>query len=165
MQYRDACAVPSLAVLLCLLTTGCQSNCPHGSDQAHRAITPDQIQWQNNPPSLPPGAKMAVLEGDPSKPGFFTIRAVFPDGFRIPPHMHPNAERVTVLSGTLYLAHGEKFDESAAQALPAGSYSSMPAGMHHYGFAKGETTIQVSSIGPWGITYLNPSDDPRKPVK
>jgi quercetin dioxygenase-like cupin family protein len=157
--------LPLLALLLCIFATGCQPNCPCSTDQAHHVVTPDTIQWQNNPPSLPPGAKMAVLDGDPTKPGFFTIRAIFPDGFHIPPHAHPNAERVTVLSGTLYLAHGDKFDESAAQALPAGSYSSMPAGMHHYAWAKGETTIQVSSMGPWGITYLNPGDDPRKAAK
>jgi quercetin dioxygenase-like cupin family protein len=131
------------------------------SSGAHTLTTPEQIQWQVNPPSLPPGAKMVVLDGDPSKPGFFTIRGWMPGGYRIPPHYHPNAERVTVLSGTMYLGEGDKFDESVAKPLPAGSYSSMPAGMHHFAFAKGETVIQVSSLGPWGIIYVNPTDDPR----
>jgi|SRR4051812_10246145 len=152
-----------------ILLVGCESGSMMGmkdhSSGSHVLTTPEQIQWQTNPPSLPPGAKLVVLEGDPSKPGFFTIRGWMPDGYRIPAHYHPNAERVTILSGTMYLGEGDRFDESAAKPLPAGSYSSMPAGMHHFAYAKGETVIQVSSIGPWGITYVNPADDPRHAKK
>jgi quercetin dioxygenase-like cupin family protein len=128
---------------------------------SHVMVMPDQVNWQPAPPTLPPGAKTAVLEGDPNKPGFFTMRAWLPEGYRVPPHMHPAAERVTIISGTLYLGEGDKFDESAAKAYPAGAYTSMPPGMHHFAFAKGATVIQISTMGPWGITYLNPADDPR----
>src|SRR6266404_7181862 len=61
---------------------------------------PNQIKWQDGPPALPPGAKFAVLEGDPAKEGFFTMRILMPDGFKVPPHTHPKVEHVTVMSGT-----------------------------------------------------------------
>jgi len=128
----------------------------------HKMLRPDTITWQDGPPSLPPGAKFALLEGDPAKPGFFAMRLRLPDGYRIPPHYHPGVERVTVLSGTFHLGHGETFDPAAAEVLPAGSYSSMQPGMRHFAFAKGETVVQVATMGPWGITYVNPADDPRR---
>jgi len=128
----------------------------------HRLVLPDQIEWKDGPPSLPPGAKFAVLEGDPAKPGFFCMRAKLPDGYRIPPHSHPGVERITIISGTFRLGTGDKFNASAAKALPAGTYSSMQPGMKHFGWADGETVIQVTTEGPWGITYVNPSDDPRR---
>src|SRR5215831_19535599 len=71
---------------------------------------PDGLKWQDGPPSLPPGAKIAVLEGDPAKEGPFVFRVKVPDGYRIPPHTHPKPERVTVISGSFHLGMGEKFD-------------------------------------------------------
>jgi anti-sigma factor ChrR (cupin superfamily) len=128
----------------------------------HRVVVPDQIEWKDGPPSLPPGCKFAVLEGDPAKPGFFCMRAKLPNGYKVPPHFHPGVERITIISGTFHLGSGEKFDKSAATALPAGSYSSMQPGMKHFGWAEGETVVQTATEGPWGITYVNPSDDPRR---
>jgi hypothetical protein len=127
-------------------------------------ITPDRIAWR---PAklLPPGAQMAIMEGDPSKPGFFSMRLKMPDRYRIPAHRHSQAERVTVLSGTLYLGLGDGTDPGTALALGAGSYSSMPPEMMHYGWMKGETILQLTSIGPWTVSYLNPADDPRDPGK
>jgi quercetin dioxygenase-like cupin family protein len=132
---------------------------------SHVMVRPDDIKWMDGPPSLPAGAKFAVIEGDPAKEGFFVMRAVLPANYRIPPHWHPAVERVTVLSGTMYLGMGERFDESAGQALPAGTYAAMPAGMRHFAYTRGETTIQIGTNGPWGITYLNPADDPRQQQK
>jgi anti-sigma factor ChrR (cupin superfamily) len=125
-------------------------------------VTPSHLKWLEGPPSLPKGVKVAVLEGDPSKAGPFVMRAKMPDGYKVPPHTHKKDERVTVLSGTLYLGMGGKFDRMAGKALPAGSYSRMPAGMKHFGWAKGETIIQINGEGPWDIEYLDPKDDPRK---
>lgn len=122
---------------------------------------PDDIKWEAGPPSLPAGAQMAVLEGDPKKEGPFTMRLKLPDGFRVMPHTHPKTERVTVMAGTFNLGMGEKFDEKATQALPAGSHGHWPAGMKHFAWAKGETIIQLHGIGPWQIVYVNPADDPR----
>lgn len=84
-----------------------------------------------------------------------------PDGFQIAPHWHPNVERVTVISGTFRLGHGEELDSQAATPLEPGSYVSMPPGMRHFAIAEGETIIQLTSIGPWIINYVNPADDPR----
>ena len=137
------------------------SSAHHDGPAEHVVIMPDKIKWADAK-MLPAGAKIAVLEGDPAKEGFFTFRAKLPAGYRIPPHWHPSPERVTVLSGTLHIGPGERVDEKSAAKLPAGSYTVMPKGMRHFAYTDGETEIQVSSIGPWGITYVNPSDDPRK---
>ena len=78
------------------------------------------------------------------------------------PHTHPTAERVTVISGTPHIGMGDKFDEAAAHELPAGGYVSLPAGMQHYAFVTGDTVVQITSMGPFAINYVNPADDPRK---
>ena len=127
----------------------------------HAVVLPDEVRWKDSP-SLPPGAKVAILEGDPTKEGYFAMRVRMPDGYRIPPHWHPCKERVTVLSGSLYMGTGDTIDKSKARALPAGSYASMEAGVRHFAWTSGETTIQVTTIGPWGITYVDPADDPRR---
>jgi quercetin dioxygenase-like cupin family protein len=120
------------------------------------------IKWKAGPPSLPKGAMVAVLEGDPQKKGPFVLRLKFPDGYRVPPHTHPQTERVTVISGTLYIGMGETFDKEKGKAMPAGTFGRWPAGMKHFGWAKGETVIQLHGTGPWSIKYVNPEDDPRK---
>lgn len=125
---------------------------------------PAAIEWRASE-TLPPGALVAVLEGDPNQAGFFTMRIKMPDGYRVPPHWHTQQERVTVLSGTLNLGAGETFDASATKALPAGTYSSMPPGMTHFGWMTGETVLQLSTIGPWTITYVHPGDDPRNTAR
>jgi len=124
-----------------------------------------EIKWKDGPASLPSGAKFAVLEGDPAKEGFFTMRLWLPDGFKIPPHWHPKVEHVTVISGTFNLGMGEKFDQSATREMPAGTFGHWAAGMRHFAWAKGDTVIQLHGIGPWMITYVNPADDPRNMKK
>jgi Domain of unknown function (DUF4437) len=134
-----------------------------GAQGAHIMVTPDQVKWGPGPPSLPPGAQLAVLEGDPSKAGSsFAIRAKMPDGYKVPPHWHPTDERIVVLQGTLGMGTGEKFDPASGHELPAGSYSVMPTAVRHFVWAKGETVIQVSGMGPFEVNYVNPADDPRK---
>src|SRR5947207_13889369 len=135
----------------------------HDTKKGEMVVTPADFKWQDGPPSLPKGTKMALLEGDPSKEGAFVLRVKMPDGYRIAPHTHPKDERVTVISGTLYLGRGGKFDQKAAKALPAGSYARTAALMKHFGWAKGETVLQLHGEGPWAIDYLDPRDDPRKP--
>jgi len=120
-----------------------------------------EIQWQDGPGSLPAGAKFAVLEGDPSKEGFFTMRLWLPDGFKIQPHWHPKVEHVTVISGTFNVGMGDKFDQTTTRAMPSGTFGFWPAEMKHFAWAKGDTVLQLHGIGPWVITYLNPADDPR----
>ncbi len=125
---------------------------------------PEDLVW-GEPTDIPSGAKGTVIEGDPSKAGYFTVRAKFPAGYKIAPHTHPAAERLTVLSGNLNMGMGEKFDKDATKPMPAGTYFSMPAGMAHFVYTTEETEIQLSAVGPWGITYINPEDDPRNNTK
>jgi quercetin dioxygenase-like cupin family protein len=131
----------------------------HGPDE-HLVYRPDDVEWWDPPPTLEPGARVAVLEGDPSEFGLFTMRIRMPDGYHIAPHSHPNVERVTVVSGTFRLGNGEELDPDAAEPLEAGSYTSIPPGEVHYAVAEGETVIQLSTIGPWVIEYVNPEDMP-----
>ena len=126
---------------------------------------PAEVKWKDGPGSLPAGAKFAVLEGDPAKEGPFVMRLWFPDGFRVQPHWHPKVERVTIISGTLNLGMGEKFDQSATRELTAGTFGFWPAGMRHFAWAKGETVLQLHGTGPWVINYVNPADDPRSARK
>jgi quercetin dioxygenase-like cupin family protein len=111
---------------------------------------------------LPPGAEAAVLFGDPSKEGLFVLRLKFPAGYSVAPHRHPDDEVVTVISGTFSVGMGETADPRKAQPLPAGSFHALPTGMAHYVFIEEETVIQISTNGPWGLTYINPKDDPRQ---
>ena len=135
---------------------------PVAAASGHKTVTPDQVQWGPAPEALPAGSQVAVLDGDPMKPGMFTIRAKFPDAYAVPPHWHPTAEHVVVISGTLMMGTGDKAEASAMHALPAGSFSKIPAKVHHFVQAKGETIVHITGMGPFVVNYLNPSDDPRK---
>jgi quercetin dioxygenase-like cupin family protein len=127
----------------------------------HIILTTDDVKWVDAPPSIPPGAQAAVLDGDPKKEGFFVMRLKLPAGYKIAPHWHPGDERVTVLSGTFKIGLGDTFDESKMKSLPAGGYFSFPPKSTHFATASEETVIQLSTIGPWSLTYVNPADDPR----
>ncbi len=150
-------SILTLAVILAMATAKADD---HESGE-FRLYPLDKIEWKDGPPSLPPGAKMAVLEGDPGKEGPFVFRVKAPDGYRIPPHTHPKTERITVISGTFNIGMGEKFDANAAKPMPAGTYGYWEAGMKHFVWIKGETVVQFHGMGPWKIEYVNPEDDPR----
>lgn len=124
-------------------------------------IPTDKLEWKDAPASLPKGAKIAVLEGDPSKEGPFVFRVKVPDGYKVPVHTHPKTERVTVISGTLNVGMGDEFEAKATSAMPAGTYGYWEAGMKHFDWVKGETIVQFHGMGPWSIKYVNPDDDPR----
>ncbi len=130
-------------------------------EREFRLYPADTTEWKAGPPSLPPGARIAVLEGDPGKEGPFVFRVKVPDGYRIPPHTHPKTERVTVISGIFNIGMGEKFDATLTQPMPAGTYGYWETGMKHFVWTKGETVVQFHGIGPWKIEYVNPDDDPR----
>jgi len=131
----------------------------------HQFIGSDDIKWAAGPPSLPAGAHAAILEGNPAKPGPFTMRLKLPAGYKIAPHTHPAIEHVTVLSGTLNIGTGEVLDASKTTALVAGSFVVMQTGVKHFVVCKEEVVLQAHSVGPWGITYVNPGDDPRNASK
>jgi quercetin dioxygenase-like cupin family protein len=128
---------------------------------AHHMVSGKAIAWQDPPPSMPQGAKIAVLHGDPGKEGPFTIRLKLPTNFRVPPHWHPSDENLTIIEGTFMLGMGEKFDTAGMKPLVAGDYAFMPKETRHYATSKSDTVIQVNGMGPFMITYVNPEDDPR----
>jgi hypothetical protein len=128
---------------------------------AQNAFTPDQVKYGPGPAFIPPGAQLAVLEGDPmASSGDFTIRLKMPDGYKIAPHTHPARENVTVLSGTLKVGMGDQFDASKMMTFGAGSFAYLDPSMHHYAGASGETVIQIHGQSPLKINYINPADDP-----
>ena len=104
---------------------------------------------------------MAVVSGDPGKPGPFVIELSMPAGYRIPPHTHPTDETVTVVKGAFLVGMGNTFDEAKAKPMLAGASGSIKAGMAHFASAQGATVVSVTSTGPFAMTYVNPrSDDP-----
>jgi quercetin dioxygenase-like cupin family protein len=127
----------------------------------HVMFSGSDLKWSDAPPSLPAGAKIAVLSGDPGKEGMFTIRLQMPAGYKIPAHTHPTDEHVTVISGACSVGMGPKYDEAAAKEMSAGAYVVMPAGMQHFAGSKAGCVVQVQSTGPFQVMYVNPADDPR----
>ena len=128
----------------------------------HVAVDHGDIKWGPGPDILPPGAEAAVLYGNPAKEGLFALRLRFPAGYAIAPHTHPANEVVTIISGASKLGMGEQADKGSTTTLPAGSFFALPPGMAHFVYFDEPTEIQISTIGPWGLTYVNPMDDPRK---
>jgi hypothetical protein len=109
---------------------------------------------------LPKGVQLAVLTGDPSKAGPYTIRLKWPIGSNIGPHWHPADVNVTVVSGIFEIAVGDNFDKSEGKLVKPGGFFLEPKGMHHYAWTEGTTVIQLHGEGPLVINYVNSSDDP-----
>lgn len=127
------------------------------------AFTPETIPWGPPPPSLAPGAQLAVIEGNPAaSTGDYTVRLKMPDGYRIAPHWHPQRENVTVISGTFKVGMGDTFDKDKMTSFPAGSFAYVDPDMHHYAMALGEVILQVHGSAPLQLNYVNPADDPGK---
>jgi quercetin dioxygenase-like cupin family protein len=151
-----------LVVLLVALATCCLgASTTWAQAGAHIMVTPTDLKWADVP-SLPAGAKIAVIEGPPTDAVPFTFRLKFPADYKIPAHSHPAIEHVTVISGTLNFGAGDKLDVTKTKPLPAGSVAVMPPKANHFGWTKEETIVQVHGMGPWGVTYVNPADDPMK---
>ena len=123
---------------------------------------PQPFVWVKAPAAYPAGAEIMLIEGDTGKPVPFTLRFRFPDGYALPPHQHPIEEHVTVIQGTFVVGMGASGNRETAVEMPTGSFILIPALTQHYVFAKGVTITHVHGIGPSGIAYVNPADDPRK---
>ena len=118
------------------------------------------LKWGAAPAALPSGAQMAVVSGDPGKTGMFVVELKMPADYAVPPHWHPTNETLKVLSGKLHYGMTDKVMTSA-KTLTAGHSVTMTAKMHHWVHAPAAATVQVSGMGPFQITYVNPKDDPR----
>jgi quercetin dioxygenase-like cupin family protein len=152
---------PMLSVFT-LTLAGAAFMLPALAADENTVLTPKDMKWAPGPPSLPKGAEVALLFGDPSKDGPFVMRLKFPKGYQVAPHTHPKAEVVTVISGTIHFGMAETADASKAQALAAGAFFAMPPGMAHFVSVDEEAVVQLNATGPWAVTYVNPKDDPRQ---
>ena len=121
-----------------------------------------KLQWMDAPASLPSGAQMAVVSGDPGKKGMFTIELKMPADYAVPAHSHPTNEVLKVVSGELHYGMSDKLDMAKAKTLTVGHSATMKAKMNHWVHAAAPATVQVSGMGPFQITYADPKDDPRK---
>ncbi len=151
---RSAMIVSVLLMLGAAQETG-------SSTRAEIQLRPADIKWVDAPASLPKGAQVAVLSGDPAKEGPFVMRIKVPADYKIMPHSHTGDEHVTVVSGAFFVSRGDVFDPQKGKELPQGSYALLPAKGNHFAYFKEETVIQLNNVGPWTITYANPADDPR----
>jgi quercetin dioxygenase-like cupin family protein len=116
----------------------------------------DDMKWIDGPPSLP-GARMVVLQGDPTKAGPYTIRLKFAAGYRIPLHSHDADENLTVISGLLHIGIAPNFDQTNSKEIGASSFATIPAKMKHTAWCDAETIVQVHGIGPWNMHEAYPS--------
>ena len=123
----------------------------------------DGLTWKDNT-NLPKGSQFAVLqEPSPTNGNVVIQRVKFPPNYKVPPHTHPSAENITVISGRIGLGMGEKFEAKKGGMVGAGAFYSQPAKHAHYVWTGKEgAIIQVQFTGPGGIDYINPADDPRK---
>jgi quercetin dioxygenase-like cupin family protein len=157
--------VSSLLVAGVIAIGGATSTVTAESSEAHNIVSPQEVKWEPAPDVLPAGAQAAVLLGDPSKEGLFVLRLKFPKGYRVAAHTHSVPEVVTVISGSFRLGMGETADHRKARPLPAGSFVALPPDhVHHVFIDEDDTVIQISTIGPWDLNYVNPKDDPRRGI-
>ena len=136
---------------------------PHQPGQAvFKSILPEDIDWQPFP-AFPPAVRLAVIVGHPSETGPYVIRVKAPGGTRLMPHRHPEDRIYTVMSGVFYIGLGDRFDGDIVTAFPPGSVIVLPGNTSHFHWAKsGEYITQITAIGPLGLEYLDPADDPRR---
>jgi quercetin dioxygenase-like cupin family protein len=146
----------AITALLTFVAGAAGAQAPAGS---HASSQPE-LKWGPAPAVFPAGAQMAVLQGDPSGTGQFTIRLRLPSGYKFPPHTHPTDENVTVIRGIFRVGMGNKFDEKNMMTLRAGGFVTAPAQGAHFAEAQGPTIVQVHALGPFALTYVNPADTP-----
>jgi len=125
-------------------------------------MNPKEIKWGDAPPVFMKGAKMAVLMGDPGKAGPFVARLQVPASYKIMPHWHSMDEDLTVISGSFYLAEGDKMEMKGAHEIKAGGFHHLPAKTHHFAYSKGAAVVQINGMGPFDLVYIDPKDDPSK---
>lgn len=156
MSYR---LVPVAAVALALLASAPVALAQEVEEMAMPAmhdVAAADLTWEDiEVPGFLTGMKIAPIHGDPSVAGEpYTLRLLFPDGYKFPPHWHPRAENVTVLEGTFLLAMGREFDDSKLKTYAPGDYLFIPAESPHFGGAKGRTVLQLHGLGPFDIVVV-----------
>jgi quercetin dioxygenase-like cupin family protein len=166
-NHRRSGAITGAAQFLAptvLLARGAGSSDRDGSGAGRTRISPMGrsgslgMEWGAAPADFPPGARMAVLHGEPAKTGPFIAFLRFPDGYELAPHVHSNDEHLTVIVGTLEVGFGTERREATTVRLTAGNTLTTPAGRAHFAIARGTTIVQVNGVGPLDLTYVRPAD-------
>ena len=126
-----------------------------------KAVLPEDLHWKAFI-AYPPSVRLAVVVGEPSKPGGYVIRVRVPHGVQMMPHKHSEDRVYTVLSGIFYIGLGDEFDADKLEAYPPGAVIVLPSNTPHFHWAKSsEYVTQISAMGPLGFEYVNSKDDPR----
>ncbi|HYG69795.1 MAG TPA: cupin domain-containing protein [Anaeromyxobacteraceae bacterium] len=137
-----------------------------GTSEAPKLLGKGELEWGPSPDVFPSGCQFCVLHGDPGAAAMFTVRLKVGNRYVFAPHSHPHDEHLTILSGRLELGNGRTADRGAVRAMDPGDYAFLPRDQFHYAYAAADDTVfQVQAIGPFGITYANPEDDPRGQTK
>lgn len=157
--YRKSSPILGVVLALAMSSAAFAQNEPTGFVQT----MPDQVKWNQNPAFLS-GGQSAVIYGHPNKAGSYYINRVkLPADFKVAPHSHPDDMVYTVLSGTFYIGFGDKMDEAKLKAFPVGASFVVPANTNHFHWMRsGEAVVQISGVGPSGLSYVDHADDPRK---
>ena len=161
MFTRALCSFHPTRTLLLGAAVVALTAMPAAAQKATQAKKSEKLAWAKAPPFLPAGAMMAVVSGDPTKSGPFVVELSMPSGYKIPPHSHPTAEKITVKSGQFLYGMGDEMKASEMKTMKPGNSGEIPANMHHYAKARGKTRIELSSTGPFVINYVHAKDDPR----
>lgn len=161
MQARTRWMVASAVGLMMLAAS---AGVPAAGEPSSEVVVMNakSIRWAAAPPSLPKGAKVAVLLGDPSASGYYVMRLWMPSKYHIPLHYHARPEQVTVISGTVYVADDTTFSKKYAHAVSAGGYALLPASAREFVFTKRPTVVEIHGEGPFEVKYVDPNDDPQK---
>lgn len=155
----------AIIVFALLYTTAAAQS---GKTGQFRMIPQEVIDLKASGPTAPgssnvAGVQVIVIQGDPAKPGLYTIILKVEANTKIAAHLHPDDRIGTVISGTWHFGYGDKFDESALKKLPVGSIYSEVAGQNHFAMTGNEpVVVAISGNGPSGVTYVNPADEPKK---
>ena len=129
--------------------------------EVFKSVLSEDINWKPFA-AFPPSVHLAVIVGQPSEAGPYTIRVRVPHGVKLMPHRHPEDRVYTVISGVFYIGLGEQFDPEKLEAYPPGSVIVLPGNTSHFHWAKSSEYItQVTAIGPLGLEYVSANDDPR----
>jgi hypothetical protein len=160
---RSICVALALPLLLAALPANAKTS-HHAAAAAKPKAAPAELKWAAAP-MLPPGAEMAVVSGNPMAAGKFTIQLRMPSNYAVPAHWHPTDEKVTLISGKLAYGMSDRLDRANAQALTEGGSVTMKAKMNHWVYTGDGATVQVEAMGPFKITYVDPSTDPRGVAK
>ena len=161
MSFKTRFVMPALGVAAMLAVAPSLSA---QSDKDFQITFPENIVWKD----AGHGVKIAVVFGDPSKPGQYVIRAHFPPGVMSSPHFHGEDRHVTVIQGTWNAGKDDSWDPAATVPLKTGSYMFHPAGGVHYDGSAGAegAIVQIVGMGPSKTTFLYPKEgDFGKPRK